>query len=159
MAKRKSKRDQAVQRQMDKWDDLMKRIMRNPEIADRIPNHANLLFTDADDVIFINGEPWHYSELVRVDRKKKTTKNKRPQKLKKDAAIQRHIELWADLMTRIMKNTEIADRIPNHANLFFLNDEVILINGEPRYYRELVKVLREKKNPAKGKKRMAKAVR
>jgi hypothetical protein len=112
MSKRKTKRDQAVQRQMNKWDDLMKRIMRNPEIADRIPNDANLLFTDAEDVIFINGEPRRYSELVRVDRKRKTTKSQWPQKFKKDAETQRHVDRWADLMMRIIKNPEIVDRIP-----------------------------------------------
>jgi len=34
---------------------LMKRIIKNPEIADRIPNHSNLLFEEGD-LIFINGE-------------------------------------------------------------------------------------------------------
>ena len=76
MAKRTSKQDQAAQRQMDNWADLMERIVKNPEIADRIPNDANLLFMD-DDVILINGEPRRYSELVRVDRKRKTAKSKR----------------------------------------------------------------------------------
>jgi hypothetical protein len=80
MAKRKSKQEQAAQRQMDKWADFMKRIIKNPEIADRIPNDANLLFTDGD-VIFINGEPRRYSELVRVDEKMKTAKSKRQKQL------------------------------------------------------------------------------
>jgi hypothetical protein len=158
MTRGKSKQDQAAQRQMDKWADLMQRIAKNPEIADRIPNDANLLFTEGD-VIFINGEPRRYSELVRVDRKRKTTKSKRPKKSKKDAEIQRHVDRWADLMTRIIKNPEIADRIPNHANLFFLNDEVVLINGEPRRYSELVKVQRGKKKTAKGKKQTARAIK
>jgi len=83
MVKRQSKQDQAAQRQMDKWADLMKRIIRNPEIADRIPNDANLLFTDGD-VIFINGEPRRYSELVCVDGKMKTTKSKRQKQLTVD---------------------------------------------------------------------------
>jgi hypothetical protein len=56
MAKTKSKKNEAIQRQVDRWADLMMRIIKNPEIADRIPNHANLLFGE-DDVIFINGEP------------------------------------------------------------------------------------------------------
>lgn len=80
-------------------------------------------------------------------------------KFKPDKATQYHVDRWADLMMRIIKNPEIADRIPNNANLFFLNDEVVLINGEPHYYRELVKVQRGKKKSAKSKKRMAKAVR
>ncbi len=79
-------------------------------------------------------------------------------KFKPDKATQVHVDRWADLMMRIIKHPEIADRIPNNANLFFLNDEVVLINGEPRYYRELVKVQRKKKT-AKGKQRMAKAGR
>ncbi|MDZ7364035.1 MAG: hypothetical protein ONB46_25475 [candidate division KSB1 bacterium] len=45
----------------------MMRIIKNPEIADRIPNHANLLFGEGD-IIFINGEPQRYSELVRIRR-------------------------------------------------------------------------------------------
>jgi hypothetical protein len=65
------------------------------------------------------------------------------------------VDRWADLMTRIIKNPQIADRIPNHANLLFLDDDVILINGEPRRYSELVKVRRERKKTAKGKKQMA----
>jgi len=80
MAKKTSKQEQAAQRQMGNWADLMKRIIRNPEIADRIPNDANLLFTDSD-VIFINGEPRRYSELVRVEGKIKTAKTKRQKQL------------------------------------------------------------------------------
>lgn len=75
-------------------------------------------------------------------------------KFKPDKATQYHVDRWADLMMRIIKNPEIADRIPNDANLFFLNDEVVLINGEPRHYRELVKVPRKKK-AAKSKRQMA----
>lgn len=45
----------------------MERIIKNPEIADRIPNKANLLFGEGD-VIFINGVPHWYSELVRVSK-------------------------------------------------------------------------------------------
>ena len=75
-------------------------------------------------------------------------------KLSKNAAIQPHVDRWSDLMTRIIKNPEIMQRIPNHANLFFLNDEVVLINGEPHYYRELVKVQRKKKT-AKSKRQLA----
>jgi hypothetical protein len=75
-------------------------------------------------------------------------------KFKPDKATQVHVDRWADLMMRIIKNPEIADRIPNNANLFFLNDEVVLINGEPRYYRELVKIQRGKKKTAKGKKQV-----
>jgi len=75
-------------------------------------------------------------------------------KSSKNTAVQRHVDRWSDLMTRIIKNPEIADRIPNHANLFFLNDEVVLINGEPHYYRELVKVQRKKKT-AKRKRQLA----
>jgi hypothetical protein len=74
---------------------------------------------------------------------------------KKNKDIQRHMDRWADLMQRIVKHPEIVDRIPNDANLFFLNDEVVLINGEPHYYRELVKVQRGKKKTAKSKKQMA----
>ncbi len=73
---------------------------------------------------------------------------------KKNKEIQRHVDRWADLMTRISKNPEIADRIPNHANLFFVNDDVVLINGEPWHYRELVKVQR-KKQTAKSKRQLA----
>jgi hypothetical protein len=80
-------------------------------------------------------------------------------KFKPDKETQYHVDRWADLMLRIIKNPEIVDRIPNDANLFFLNDDVVLINGEPRYYRELVKIPRGKKKPVSGKKRMAKAVR
>jgi hypothetical protein len=67
MDKRKTKKDQTTQQHVDRWADLMTRIIKNPEIADRIPNHANLLFGE-DDLIFINGEPKRYSELVRVRR-------------------------------------------------------------------------------------------
>ncbi len=69
--------EQAAQRQMSNWADLMKRIIKNPEIADRIPNDANLLFTDDADVVFINGEPRRYSELVRITGQMKTAKSKR----------------------------------------------------------------------------------
>jgi hypothetical protein len=50
---------------VDRWADLMKRIIKNPEIADRIPNDANLLFGEGD-VVFINGEPMHYTEQRRA---------------------------------------------------------------------------------------------
>ena len=71
-------------------------------------------------------------------------------KFKPDKATQVHVDRWADLMMRIIKNPEIVDRIPNNANLFFLNDEVVLINGEPRHYRELVKVERKKQTAKTG---------
>lgn len=77
MAKTTYKKNQSIQRQMDKWADLMKRIVKNPEIADRIPNHANLLFSTDGEVIFINGEPRHYRELVKVAKKKNTAKSER----------------------------------------------------------------------------------
>ncbi len=76
-------------------------------------------------------------------------------KFKPDKATQAHVDRWADLMMRIIKHPEIADRIPNNANLFFLNDEVVLINGEPHHYRELVKVRRDKKKTAKSKRQVA----
>jgi len=77
MVRKNSKKNREIQRHMDLWADLMTRIMKNPEIADRIPNNANLLFSNDGEVIFINGEPRHYSELVKVQRKKKTAKSKR----------------------------------------------------------------------------------
>ncbi len=67
MTKKKSKPDQITQRHFDRWADLMKRIIKNPEIADRIPNHANILFGQGD-LIFINGEPVSYKELVKASR-------------------------------------------------------------------------------------------
>jgi hypothetical protein len=70
MAKKKSKPDQITQQHVDRWADLMKRIIKNPEIADRIPNHANILFGQGD-LIFINGEPRSYNELVKARRLKK----------------------------------------------------------------------------------------
>ncbi len=82
---RKSKKNQVTQLHMDRWADLMRRIIKNPEIADRIPNHANLLFGEGD-VIYVNGKPKHYSELVRINKRQKKTsatkttarRNKRP---------------------------------------------------------------------------------
>ena len=67
MAKKKSKSDQITQQHVDRWADLMKRIIKNPEIADRIPNHANILFGQGD-LIFINGEARSYNELVKASR-------------------------------------------------------------------------------------------
>jgi hypothetical protein len=68
MAKtKKYKRDPKVQYHFDRWADLMERILEHPEIADRIPNKANVMFGEGD-VIFINGEPRWYSELVRVSK-------------------------------------------------------------------------------------------
>jgi hypothetical protein len=67
MAKKKFKKEQTTQQHVDRWADFMTRIIKNPEIADRIPNHANLLFGEGD-LVFINGEPKRYSELVRVRR-------------------------------------------------------------------------------------------
>ncbi len=78
MAKRKSKKDRLTQRHMDRWADLMRRIAKNPEIADRIANHANLFFGEGD-LIFVNGKPRPYSELVRINKPRKkasTTKTK-----------------------------------------------------------------------------------
>jgi hypothetical protein len=72
MVKRNHKKNQVTQRHVDRWADLMQRIINNPEIADRIPNHANLLFGEGD-VIFINGEPRHYSELTRTRSSKRKT--------------------------------------------------------------------------------------
>lgn len=74
MAKKKSKKAEAIQWHMDRWADLMERIVKNPEIADRIPNDANLLFGE-NDIIFINGEPQRYSALVKIQRKRKAAKN------------------------------------------------------------------------------------
>jgi hypothetical protein len=76
MAKRSPKR--SVQSRVDRWADLMKRIIKNPEIADRIPNHANLLFGDGD-LIFVNGEPRPYSELVKPHRARSATRSQRKQ--------------------------------------------------------------------------------
>ena len=67
MAKRMSKQDRKIQEHVDRWADLMERIIKHPEIADRIPNKANVMFGEGD-VIFINGEPRWYSELVRVSK-------------------------------------------------------------------------------------------
>ncbi len=67
MAKRLSKADKKIQEHIDRWADLMERIIKHPEIADRIPNKANVMFGEGD-VIFINGEPRWYSELVRVSK-------------------------------------------------------------------------------------------
>jgi len=67
MAKKKPKPHHNTQRQVDRWADLMKRITKDPEIADRIPNHAKLIFGEGD-LIFINGVPRRYSELVKVRR-------------------------------------------------------------------------------------------
>jgi hypothetical protein len=65
MAKRNHKKNPVTQQHVDRWADLMQRIIKNPEIADRIPNHANLLFGEGD-VVFINGEPQSYMELIRT---------------------------------------------------------------------------------------------
>ena len=65
MAKQNHKKNQITQQHIDRWAHLMQCIIKNPEIADRIPNHANLFF-GAGDVIFINGEPRHYSELTKT---------------------------------------------------------------------------------------------
>ena len=81
MAKNKSKQNQTTQYHFDRWADLMKRIVKNPEIADRIPNNANLLFGEGD-LIFINGEPQRYSELVKtVRRPKSLAKRQQPRAL------------------------------------------------------------------------------
>ena len=85
MATQRIKKNKTIQRHMDRWADLMRRIVKNPEIADRIPNHANLFFGEGD-LIFVNGKPKHYSELVRINKRQKkvsatkTTakRNKRP---------------------------------------------------------------------------------
>ncbi len=60
---------------MDRWADLMKHIVKNPAIADSIPNHANLSFGEGD-VIIINGKPQRYSELVKPRRGAKRTSKK-----------------------------------------------------------------------------------
>ncbi len=72
MAKRMSKKDKEIQKHIDRWADLMERIIKHPEIADRIPNKANVMFGEGD-VIFINGEPRWYSELVRVSKPRRKT--------------------------------------------------------------------------------------
>lgn len=69
MAKRLSKSDRKKQELIDRRVDLMERIINKTEIADRIPNKANLLFGE-DDVIFSNGEPRWYSELMRVSKRR-----------------------------------------------------------------------------------------
>jgi hypothetical protein len=78
---------------------------------------------------------------------------------KKNQIIQWHIDRWADLMQRIAKNPEIADRIPNNANLLFGDDDIIFINGEPHRYSDLVKIRKGKKKTAKGKKQTAGAIK
>jgi len=77
MERKNSKKNREIQRHMDLWADLMHRIVKNPEIVDRIPNNANLLFSNDGELIFINGEPRYYRELVKVQRKKQTAKSKR----------------------------------------------------------------------------------
>jgi len=71
MANKNTRKDIDIQYHVDRWADLMKRIIKNPEIADRIPNHANLLFAE-DDLVLINGEPMRFNELVRTEHRKKT---------------------------------------------------------------------------------------
>ena len=81
MAKKNFKKNNMIQRHVDRWADLMLRIVKNPEIADRIPDQANLLFGEGD-LIFINGEPRRYSELVKIRaRKKAVAKNKRQEQI------------------------------------------------------------------------------
>lgn len=79
MAKRISKRDKKIQAHIDRWADLMERIIKHPEIADRIPNKANVMFGEGD-VIFINGEPRWYSELVRVSKPRRKTTVAKPKR-------------------------------------------------------------------------------
>jgi hypothetical protein len=76
MHKKKSSRRE-IQKHVDRWADLMHRIIKNPRIADRIPNHANVMFGEGD-VIFINGEPQRYSELVKSRKRKASTRRKQP---------------------------------------------------------------------------------
>ena len=87
MAKRLSKTDRKIQEHVDRWADLMERIIKHPEIADRIPNKANVMFGEGD-VIFINGEPHWYSELVRVSKpRRKAASNTRKIKLSKSPRV------------------------------------------------------------------------
>jgi hypothetical protein len=71
--KKQSKR--STQYHVDRWADLMHRIIKNPRIADRIPNHTNIMF-GVGDVIFINGEPQRYSELVKIPKRKPASRRK-----------------------------------------------------------------------------------
>jgi len=89
MAKtKKYKRDPKVQYHFDRWADLMERIIKHPEIADRIPNKANVMFGEGD-VIFINGEPRWYSELVRVSKPRRKTSVTKMKKAKPVKAMRR----------------------------------------------------------------------
>lgn len=52
--------------------------------------------------------------------------------VKRDIKTQYHFDRCADLMERIIKHPELADRIPNKTNVMFGQGDVIFINGEPR---------------------------
>ena len=52
MTRRKTKHEKEIQKHIDRWADLMMHIKEHPEVLDRIPDKANLLFGE-NDCIFI----------------------------------------------------------------------------------------------------------